>query len=81
MNVFGFKSVTKNNDHQKNIFKTNETTIQPTLESLKESQRNEYFGDKLTTKPKENLRIISLNINELDLENDEHSLIQLYLIL
>ena len=43
------------------------------------SQENEYFGDKVTTKPKENLRIISLNINGLDLGNGEHSLLQLCL--
>ena len=79
MNEFGFKQVTKVNDHQQDISKTNESTIQPTLESLQETQRNKYFGDKLTIKPTENLRIISLNINGLDLDIGEHSLLQLCL--
>ena len=79
MNAFGFKQVTKVNDHQNDIFKTNENTIPLTLESLQEAQRNEYFGDKLTIKPTENLRIISLNINGLDLGKGEHSPLQLCL--
>ena len=80
MNGFGFKCATKVHDHQKDIFTTNENTIQTTLEFLQESHRNEYFGDKLTTKPKENLRIIGLNINELDLGKGEHSLSNCVLI-
>ena len=79
MNEFGFKQVTKVNNHQQDISKTNENTIQPTLESLQETQRNKYFGDKLTIKPTENLRIISLNINGLDLGKGEHSPLQLCL--
>ena len=79
MNAFGFKQVTKVNDHQQDILKTNENTIRPTLKSLQETQRNEYFGDKLTIKPTENLRIISLNINGLDLGKGENSLLQLCL--
>ena len=46
---------------------------------LHETQRNEYFSNKLTTKPEENLRIASLNIKELDLGHGEHSLLQLCL--
>ena len=79
MNAFGFKKVTKVNDHQQDILKNNENTIRPTVESLQETQRNEYFGDKLTIKPTENLRIISLNINGLDLGKGENSLLQLCL--
>ena len=79
MTGFGFKCDQKVHDLQKDIFTTNGNTIQATLESLQESQRNDYFGDKLTTKPNENLRIISLNINELDLGKGEHSLLQLCL--
>ena len=79
MNEFGFKQVTKVNNHQQEISKTNENTIQPTLESLQKTQRNKYFGDKLTIKPTENLRIISLNINGLDLGKGEHSPLQLCL--
>ena len=75
MTGFGFKCDQKVHDHQKDIFTTNGNTIQVTLESLQESQRNEYFGDKITTKPNENLRIISLNISGLDLGKGEHSLL------
>ena len=67
MTRFGFKYAQKIHDHQKDIFTTNGNTIQATLESIKESQRNEYFGDKLTTKTNENLCITSLNMNGLDL--------------
>ena len=75
MTGFGFKRDQKVHDPQKDIFTTNGNTIQTTLENLQESQRNEYFGDKITTKPNENLRIISLNINGLDLGKGEHSLL------
>ena len=67
MTGFGFKCTQKVYHHQKDVFTTNGNTIQTTLDILQESQRNEYFGDKITTKPNENLRIISLNINGLDL--------------
>ena len=67
MTGFGFKCDQKVHDHQKDIFTTNRNTIQATLESLQESQRNDYFCDKLTTNPNENLRIINLNINGLNL--------------
>ena len=77
MNVFGFKSGSKINDYQEDNFTIIETTIQPILESLQKSQRNDYFGDKLSTKPIENLRIIYLNINGLDLGKGEHFLLQL----
>ena len=77
MNVFGFKSASKINDYQKNISTPIETTIQPTLESLQKSQINDYFGDKLSTKLIENLRIINLSINGLDLGKGKHSLLQL----
>ena len=77
MNVFGFKSGSKINDYQEDNFTIIETTIQPILESLQKSQRNDYFGDKLSTKPIEHLRIISLNINGLDLGKGEHSILQL----
>ena len=77
MTGFGFKYDQKAHDSQKDIFTTNGNTIQTTLKSTQESQRNEYFGDKLTTKPNGNLRIISLNINGLDLGKGEHSLLQL----
>ena len=77
MTGFGFKSSQIVHDLQKDIFTTNGNTIQSTLESLQESQRNDYFGDKLTTKPNENLRTISLNINGLDLGKGDHSLLQL----
>ena len=79
MTGFGFKCDQKAHNSQKDIFATNGNTIQATLKSTQESQRNEYFGDKLTTKPNENLRIISLNINGLDLGKGEHSLLQLCL--
>ena len=79
MTGFGFKRAQKVHVNQKDIFTTNENTIQITLDSLQESQKNEYFGDRLTTKPTENLRIISLNINGLDLGKDDHSLLQLCL--
>ena len=77
MNAFGFKSGSKSNDYQKNNFTPIETTIQPTLESLQKSQINDYFGDKLSTKLIENLRIINLSINGLDLGKGKHSLLQL----
>ena len=67
MTGFGFKCAQKVHDHKKDTFTANGNTIQATLESIQEFQRNEYFGDKLTTKLNENLRIISLNINGLDL--------------
>ena len=76
-NIFGFKSGSKINDYQKDSLTSIETIIQPTLESLQKSQQNDYFGDQLSTKPIENLRIISLNINGLDIGKDEHSLLQL----
>ena len=76
MTGFGFKSSQKFHDPQKDIFTTNGNTIQSTLESLQESQRNDYFGNKLNIKPSESLRIISLNINGLDLDKGEHSLLQ-----
>ena len=79
MTGFGFKRAQKVHDHQKDIFTTNESTIQTTLDSLQEFQRNEFFGNKLTTKSKENLHIINLNINRLDLGKGEHSLLQLCL--
>ena len=79
MTGFGHKCAQNVHDHQKDIFTTNGNTIQATLESLQESQRNEYFGDKLTTKTNENLRITSLNINGLDFGKGEHSLLQLCL--
>ena len=79
MTGFDFKCDQKAHNPQKDIFTTNGNTTQATLKSTQESQRNKYFGDKLTTKPNENLRIISLNINELDLGKDEHSLLQLCL--
>ena len=77
MTGFGFKCAQKVYDHQKNVFTTNGNTLQTTLDILQESQRNEHFSDKLTTKPNENLRIISLNINWLDLGKGEQSLFQL----
>ena len=77
MNVFGFKSGSQINDYQKNNFTPIETTIQPTLENLQKFQRNDYFGNKLFTKPIENLCIINLNINGLDLGKGEHSLLQM----
>ena len=79
MTRFSFKCAHKIHNHQKGIFTTNGNTIQAILESFQESQRNEYFGDKLTTKPNENLRIVSLNINGIDLGKGEHSLLQLCL--
>ena len=81
MTEFGFKCAQNFHDHQNDIFTTitNGNTIQTTLESLQESQRKEYFGDKLTTKPNKNLRIISLNLSRLDLGKGEHSLLQLCL--
>ena len=79
MTGFGFKCAKNNQSHQKDTLKINDNTIKPTLESLQESQTNEYFGDRLTTKPNENLRILSLNINGLDLGKGEHSLLQLCL--
>ena len=79
MTGFGFKCARKNPTHQNDIPIITNRTIQPTLESLQKSQTNEYFGDRLTTKPNENLRILSLNINGLDLGKGEHSLLQLCL--
>ena len=79
MTGFGFNCAQKVHDSQKDIFTTNGNTIRATLHSTQESQRNDYFGDKLTTKPTEHLRIISLNINGLDLGKGEHSLLQLCL--
>ena len=76
MTGFGFKRAKKVHDHQKDIFTTNESTIQTTLDSLQEFQRNEFFGNKLTTKSKENLHIINLNVNR---GKGEHSLLQLCL--
>ena len=77
MNAFGFKRNLTINDHQKDKLNQIESTIQPTLESLQKSQNNDYFGDKLSTKLIKHLRIISLNINGLDLGKGEHSLLQL----
>ena len=67
MTGFGFKCTQNVYHHQQDVFTTNGNTIQTTLDIFQEPQRNEYFGDKITTKPNENLRIISLNINGLDL--------------
>ena len=79
MTGFGLKCAKNIHTHQKDIFTINENTIQPTLERLQESQKNEYFGDRLTTKPNENLRILSLNINGLGLGKGKHSLLQVCL--
>ena len=79
MTGFGFKCAQNVHYHQKDIFTTNGNTIQTNLDSLQGSQRNEYFGDKVTTKSNENLRIISLNINGLDSGKGEHYLLQLCL--
>ena len=79
MTRFSFKCAHKIHNHQKGIFTTNGNTIQATLESIKESKRNEYFGDKLTTKPNENLRIININKNGLDIGKGKHSVLQLCL--
>ena len=79
MTGVGFKCDQKDHDSQKDIFTTNWNTIQATLQSLQKSQRNNYFRDKLTIKPNENLGIISLNNNVLDLGKGEHSLLQLFL--
>ena len=79
MTGVGFKCDQKDHDSQKDIFTTNGNTIQATLQSLQKSQRNDYFRDKLTIKPNENLGIISLNNNVLDLGKGEHSLLQLFL--
>ena len=77
MNAFGFKGSLRINNYQKDILTPIETNIQPTLEGLHKSQRNDYFGDQLSTKSIRNIRIISLNINGLDLGKGEHSLLQL----
>ena len=79
MTGFGFKCDQNFYHLKKDLFTTNENTIQATLECLQESQKNNYIGDKLTTKPNENLRVISLNINGLDLGKGKNSLLQLCL--
>ena len=69
--------VQKLTTNKKDNFTPIKNSIQPTLESLQTSQINDYFEDELFTKLIENIRIISLNINGLDLGKGEYSLPQL----
>ena len=71
LNIFGSKSITKANNLQTENPSTTIKPIQPTLKRLNETQKNEYFRDKLNTKLTENIEIVNLNINGLDLGHGE----------